>query len=55
MGGTKKSSLAYQARAEERKAIVEASAKRRQENTAKIAAMRRTSSGLGRGLTGRFE
>ena len=55
MGGTKKSSLAYQARAEERKAIVEASAKRRQENTAKIALMRRASSALGRGLTGRFE
>ena len=55
MGGTKKSSLAYQARAEERRAIVEASAKRRQENTAKIALMRRTSSALGRGLTGRFE
>lgn len=55
MGGTKKSSLAYQARAEERRAIVEASAKRRQENTAKIALMRRNSSALGRGLTGRFE
>ena len=55
MGGSKKSSLAYQARAEERKAIVEASAKRRQENTAKIALMRRNSSALGRGLTGRFE
>jgi mediator of replication checkpoint protein 1 len=55
MGGTRKSSLAYQARAEERRAIVEASAKRREENTARIAQMRRNSSALGRGLTGRFE
>ncbi|KAF2482647.1 hypothetical protein BDY17DRAFT_163585 [Neohortaea acidophila] len=55
MGGTKKSSLAYQARAEERRAIVEASAKRREENTARIAQLRRNSSALSRGLTGRFE
>ena len=55
MGGSKKSSLAYQARAEERRAIVEASAKRREENTARIAQMRKNSSALGRGLTGRFE
>lgn len=55
MGGSKKSSLAYQARAEERKVIVEASARRRAENTARIAQMRRNSSVLGKGLTGRFE
>ncbi|RMX82753.1 hypothetical protein D0869_05818 [Hortaea werneckii] len=55
MGGSKKSSLAYQARVEERKAIVEASSKRREENTKKIAEMRRNSSALSRGLTGRFE
>ena len=55
MGGTKKSSLAYQARSEERRAIVEASAKRRQENTARIALLRRSSSMLNSGLTGRFE
>ena len=56
MGGSKKSSLAYQARAEERKAIVETYAKKRAENTARIAQMRRGSSGmLGRGLSGRFE
>jgi len=54
-GGSKNSSLAYQARAEERRAIVEASARRREENTARIAQMRRNSSALGRGLTGRFE
>ncbi|KAK5164876.1 uncharacterized protein LTR77_009540 [Saxophila tyrrhenica] len=55
MGGSKKSSLAYQARAEERKAIVEASTKRREENTARIAQMRRNSNALSRGLAGRFE
>ena len=55
MGGSKKSSLAYQARAEERRAIVEVSAKRREENTRRIAMMRRNSSALSRGLTGRFE
>lgn len=56
MGGTKRSSLAYQARAEERKAIVEAGVRQRAENTARIAEMRRTMSGsLGRGLTGTFE
>ncbi|KAK5114586.1 hypothetical protein LTR85_010163 [Meristemomyces frigidus] len=56
MGGSKKSSLAYQARAEERRAIVDASAKRREENTARIAGLRRKSSqALGMGLTGRFE
>ncbi|KAI7487414.1 hypothetical protein KC357_g2542 [Hortaea werneckii] len=55
MGGSKKSSLAYQTRVEERKAIVEASSKRREENTKKIAEMRRNSSALSRGLTGRFE
>ncbi|KAK5131683.1 hypothetical protein LTR08_000737 [Meristemomyces frigidus] len=55
MGGSKKSSLAYQARAEERRAIVEAGARRRDENTKRIAEMRRNSSALGRGLTGRFE
>ncbi|KAK3698889.1 hypothetical protein LTR37_016766 [Vermiconidia calcicola] len=55
MGGSKKSSLAYQARAEERKAIVEASTKRREENTARIAQLRRNSSALSKGLTGRFE
>ncbi|KAK3678828.1 hypothetical protein LTR78_001281 [Recurvomyces mirabilis] len=55
MGGSKKSSLAYQERAEERRAIVEASARRREEHTARIAQMRRTSSALGKGLTGKFE
>lgn len=55
MGGSKKSSLAYQARAEERKAIVDASAKRREENTARIAQMRRNSNALSHGLSGRFE
>lgn len=57
MGGTKKSSLAYQARAEERKAIVEASTRKRQENTARIAQLRRaaSSNGFGKGLGGRFE
>lgn len=55
MGGSKKSSLAYQVRAEERKAIVEAGVKRREENTKRIALMRRSSSMLGKGLTGRFE
>ncbi|SMQ45253.1 unnamed protein product [Zymoseptoria tritici ST99CH_3D7] len=56
MGGTKKSSLAYQARAEERKSIVEASAKRRAENTARIAKLRRNaSSGFGQDMAGRFE
>jgi mediator of replication checkpoint protein 1 len=56
MGGTKKSSLAYQARADERKTIVEASAKRRAENTARIAKLRRNaSSGFGQDMTGRFE
>ena len=55
MGGSKKSSLAYQARAEERKAIVEASAKRREESMEKVAALRRGSSLLGRGLDGKFE
>lgn len=43
-GGNKKSSLAYQARAEERRTIVEASARRRAENTAKIAELRRANS-----------
>ena len=55
MGGTKKSSLAYQARAEERRAIVEAGARQREENAAQIALLRRNSSALNRGLTGRFE
>lgn len=45
MGGSKKANLAYQARADERKAIVEASARRKAENTRKIAEMRRVSSG----------
>lgn len=58
-GGSKKSSLAYQARVEERKAIVEASARRREENTKRIAAMRRAGSGAGagggRGWGGAFE
>jgi len=44
VGGNKKSSLAYQARAEERRTIVEASARRRTENTAKIAELRRANS-----------
>jgi mediator of replication checkpoint protein 1 len=44
VGGNKKSSLAYQARAEERRIIVEASARRRAENTAKIAELRRANS-----------
>ncbi|KAM0724204.1 hypothetical protein Q7P37_000086 [Cladosporium fusiforme] len=43
-GGNKKSSLAYQARSEERRTIVEASARRRAENTAKIAELRRANS-----------
>lgn len=56
MGGTKKSSLAYQARDAERKAIVEQSARRRADNTAKIAQLRRNaSSGFGKGLGGTFE
>ncbi|KAK4539424.1 hypothetical protein LTR36_010945 [Oleoguttula mirabilis] len=56
MGGSKKSSLAYQARAEERRAIVEAGARRREANTARIAGLRReSSSALGKGLGGRFE
>ncbi|KAK0847669.1 hypothetical protein LTS02_004178 [Friedmanniomyces endolithicus] len=57
MGGSKKSSLAYQARAEERKTIVEASARRREENTKRVAELRRSSTSalLGRGLGGRFE
>jgi mediator of replication checkpoint protein 1 len=44
VGGNKKSSLAYQARAEERRTIVEASARRRAENTVKIAELRRANS-----------
>ncbi|KAF7191170.1 Mediator of replication checkpoint protein 1 [Pseudocercospora fuligena] len=56
MGGTKKSSLAYQAREGERRAIVEASTKRRAENTARIAQLRRNASGgVGKGLGGKFE
>ncbi|KAM3425764.1 hypothetical protein BST61_g7695 [Cercospora zeina] len=56
MGGSKKSSLAYQARDAERKAIVEQSARRRAENTAKIAQLRRNaSSGFGKGFGGKFE
>ncbi|KAK5707512.1 hypothetical protein LTR97_000046 [Elasticomyces elasticus] len=57
MGGSKKSSLAYQARADERKAIVEASTRRRQESTKRIAELRRSSTSalLGKGLGGRFE
>ncbi|KAK0927805.1 hypothetical protein LTR91_003034 [Friedmanniomyces endolithicus] len=57
MGGSKKSSLAYQARAEERKTIVEASTRRREENTKRVAELRRSSTSalLGRGLGGRFE
>lgn len=56
IGGTKKSSLAYQARAEERKAIVEAGAKRRAANTAHIAALRRNaSSGFSKAMAGQFE
>lgn len=55
-GGTKKSSLAYQARAEERKAIVEAGAKRRAANTAHIATLRRNaSSGFSKAMAGQFE
>ena len=58
-GGNKKSSLAYQARAEERRAIVEKSARRRAENTAKIAELRRANStsmkGVGFGKGGGFE
>lgn len=56
IGGSKKSSLAYQARAEERNKIVEASAKRRDENRARIAQLRRAaSSGFGKEMGGRFE
>ncbi|KXT10199.1 hypothetical protein AC579_434 [Pseudocercospora musae] len=57
MGGSKKSSLAYQAREGERRAIVEASTKRRAENTARIAQLRRNASGggVGKGLGGKFE
>jgi len=54
-GGNKKSSLAYQARAEERRAIVEAGARRRKENVERIAEMRRANSGGvmgGRGFGG---
>ena len=49
-GGNKKSSLAYQARAEERRSIVEASARRRAENTAKIAELRRANSSSMKGI-----
>jgi mediator of replication checkpoint protein 1 len=49
-GGNKKSSLAYQARAEERRAIVEKSARRRAENTAKIAELRRANSSSMKGI-----
>ncbi|KAK4504145.1 hypothetical protein PRZ48_005061 [Zasmidium cellare] len=56
MGGTKKSSLAYQQRADERNQIVEASTKRREENRARIAQLRRAaSSGFGKDMGGRFE
>ncbi|EME83631.1 uncharacterized protein MYCFIDRAFT_85437 [Pseudocercospora fijiensis CIRAD86] len=56
IGGSKKSSLAYQAREGERRAIVEASSKRRAENTARIAQLRRNASGgVGKGFAGRFE
>lgn len=44
VGGNKKSSLAYQARADERRKIVEAGATKRAENTAKIAELRRANS-----------
>lgn len=56
MGGSKKSSLAYQARTQERNKIVEASAKRRDENRARIAQLRRAaSSGFGKEIGGHFE
>ncbi|KAF2170013.1 hypothetical protein M409DRAFT_51788 [Zasmidium cellare ATCC 36951] len=56
MGGTKKSSLAYQALAEERNKIVEASTKKRDENRVRIAKLRRAaSSGFGKDMGGRFE
>nr|POE59791.1 mediator of replication checkpoint protein 1 [Quercus suber] len=57
MGGSKKSSLAYQARAEEHRAIVEAGKRQREENTKRIAGLRRQQSGgiLGGSLRGRFE
>jgi mediator of replication checkpoint protein 1 len=59
VGGNKKSSLAYQARAEERREIVEAGARRRAENTARIAELRRANSssmkGIGFGGQGGFE
>lgn len=56
-GGSKKSSLAYQARVEERKAIVEASARRREANTKRVAALRRQGSrtGADKGWGGAFE
>jgi mediator of replication checkpoint protein 1 len=57
MGGSKKSSLAYQARAEERRVIVEAGVRQRAENTRRIAEMRRSAGGVlqGRGFGGSFE
>jgi mediator of replication checkpoint protein 1 len=57
IGGSKKSSLAYQARAEERRVIVEAGVRQRAENTRRIAEMRRSAGGVlqGRGFGGRFE
>jgi mediator of replication checkpoint protein 1 len=57
MGGSKKSSLAYQARAEERRMIVEAGVRQRAENTKRIAEMRRSAGGVlqGRGFGGSFE
>jgi mediator of replication checkpoint protein 1 len=57
MGGSKKSSLAYQARAEERRVIVEAGVRQRAENTKRIAEMRRSAGGVlqGRGFGGSFE
>ena len=58
-GANKKSSLAYQARAEERREIVEASARRRAENTKRIAELRRANScsmkGIGFGGGSGFE
>jgi mediator of replication checkpoint protein 1 len=49
-GANKKSSLAYQARAEERREIVEASARRRAENTKRIAELRRANSSSMKGI-----
>lgn len=51
-GGSKKSSLAYLARAEERRGIVEAGSRRRREETERMAKLRRQEGARGWGLAG---